>query len=290
MHALAKITLSAAGVFTAAGFIYNRQGTHLAELQRPAITDATAAPAVVVKPWTAPPRSARPVPEGRLLDRLEQNLRDSITPEQLAGMHKFADDPLIARLTFIATLTDSEQQTLRARFDEFRLEKIRLQARVGTTREELAAATTRRDTWLQEFLGPERSARWEESESARLLAQQEKAAALALNRVSLAVSLTPEQKDTLHARLLAKAALPIDNLSLELQRQLRFTVDMSEGDTISVPPLQEEVRAILTPEQFTAWQEHTAATQRRHRDAESQLMPLLPPLLTTLQEFVEQKP
>jgi hypothetical protein len=177
MRAPAKILLSAAVVLTAAAIVFQQQSARLTALDTSTPPAASPAAAAAAKPWSPPPRSARPAPEGRLLDKLEENLRRVFTPQQLAGLMEPMEEPGLLRLTHIASLTASEQQTIRARFAEFRLAKAQLQASPGTTRADLAAADSRRDAWLHEFLGPERAALWQQSEAAHRLAQQEKNAA-----------------------------------------------------------------------------------------------------------------
>jgi hypothetical protein len=99
------------------------------------------------------------------------------------------------------------------------------------------------------------------------------------------VSLTQEQKDALHPLLLTKAAASATELPL--QPALRLLAQMNEGDTLSTPSLAEEARAILTPEQFTAWEQHADAMLRSSRGMQSQMMAMLPTLLSTLQELVQ---
>lgn len=286
MQPPAKIILSAAVVLAAAVICFQQQSSHLSSLRNAAAqprTTPAAATAGNSRPWTPPPRSDRPAPQGRLIAKLEENLRRLFTEEQREALLEPADEVFAVRLIHATGLSASEQQEVRRQLAALRKEKARLlHAGAGAP----ASLDARRDAALATLLGPERAALWEKAQAARRRASEEQSAAAAVNRVSRAVSLTASQKDDLHARLLAKAAAPA--AAPDLAPRLAITANISTGDKLSIPPLTEEARTILTPEQFAAWEQYTAVTEQGFKQTMSQMMAMLPAVVTSLQELLAE--
>lgn len=290
MQAPAKVILSAAAVLAFAAFIFRQQTTQLAALQHPTSpAHVAAALTAATKPWSPPPRSPRPPPEGRLLDKLEQNLRLVFTAEQIAAFAELADEPLAGRIALHAGLSDAEQEKFRRQFAAFRLEKAKLQTAGSPARETLAEVDARRESWIAEQLGPERAAKWQAAETARLQADDEKEAATAVNKIARAVNLTAEQKDALYSKLLTKTATPAPPAGDTVPR-LQINATVSSDGGIGVPNLTEEARAILTPQQLAVYEQHTAATTGSNQRMMQQMQTLLPTLISTLRELLDEKP
>lgn len=125
------------------------------------------------------------------------------------------------------------------------------------------------------------------AETSRAQAGDERDASAGMNRIARAVSLSAEQKDTLYARLLDKAAHPAPRES-DAATRLMLNATISDDTGVAVPAIHDEARAILTPEQWAVYEANTAASARSSARMQEAMMSLVPALLGAAQELLDE--
>ena len=289
--------LAAAIVFLGAAFLYTKRAAALTASRHSADRTAAlvrvphpSAPAPASTPDHPVPPPPRPAPaKGALMDRVEQKLLATVKPELLADLTAWTDDLVLAAMKRVADLSDEESAKVKAHLAATRLELQRNSLRLNLTPAKRIAAkaelTQSSDAWLKDLMGEVRFGRYEAWRKARKLADAESAASQGLRRISRALPLRPDQKDALYAGFVNAAMSPAAEAADPLT-QFRLTSSISEEP--SKPMIQEEAKAILTPEQWAQYEEQAKLASEGQNKMTQHLLGMMPVLLSSLQELLEE--
>ncbi len=97
--------------------------------------------------------------------------------------------------------------------------------------------------------------------------------------------LRPEQKDALYAGLLTTAMDPAAEARDTL---MKFQITSAISEEPSRPSLQEEAKTVLSPEQWAQYEEQSKISGEGQTKMQEHLMSMLPVLLTSLQELMDE--
>jgi len=287
--------LSAAVVFVAGAVFFAQQASRLSAARRiaqvpPGVTSAPAA--ATARTW-APPPAKRPEPEGRLLDRLGERLVTSLDLSKMTIFLEATDGVELGRIVIAAALTAEERKAFEEKFAAFRHEQATLIKRKDLTRAGEDAAwkelADRKNEWIASQLGAERAAKVEESKRVVARASAERDAAQLVSRISHAADLTTAQKDRLYATFVNSAQNP-PVTTAPGDQPLKFRVYGTLKEEPPAPDILEEARAILTPEQWAQHVQSTTLSARQQETMMSAINGMAPAAITTLQEFLDEKP
>jgi hypothetical protein len=289
--------LAAALVFLAAAWFYTKRAAGAGASRNPHGLTATlpggvhpAAPtSVATQAQLAPPPSRPARATGALINRVEQKLLATANPELLADLSAWSDDLVVAAMKRVAGLSDEESAQVSAHLATIRLQLQRNALRVDLQPAEriavLAEVNRTSDAWLREKVGEERFSQYDSWRKARQRADAESAASQGLNRISRAVPLRPEQKDALYTGFVNAAQSQEAALTDPINQ---FQVSSSISEEPSRPQIEEEAKAILTPEQWAQYEEQARISSDGQNKMNEHLMSLFPVLISSLQELMEE--
>ena len=247
-------------------------------------TSAPPAPAHVIPPPQRPAPSA-----GALMDRVEEKLLATAKPEVLSDLTAWTDDLILDAMQRVAGLSADERAQVKTHLASLRLDRQRNSLRTDLAPAgriaALAELNRASDAWLAEFLGGERFGKYEASRKAKLRADAESAASRGLNRISRAVPLRPDQKDALYSGFVTAA---LDPAAPAVDPLTQFQITSSISEEPGRPNIQEEAKTTLSPEQWAQYEAQAKLYSEGQNKMTQHMMGMLPVLLTSLQELMEE--